>query len=68
MTEQLLNVGDCVVLRSKTGAKLLTVSRDQIGYRYYRGAKPGGGGRKRTRCTEYEASLLLGRVGKEAGK
>ena len=62
MSTQFLEIGECIVLRSKKGSKLLTLSRDQIGYRYYKVSKRGGVGRKRTRCTEREARALIGKT------
>ncbi len=46
--------------RKATGHKLLTLSyRPSKGFRYYKGSRPGGGGRKHTPCTESEARTLL---------
>jgi hypothetical protein len=54
-----LKVGECLVLRSSTGERLLTLSRGKKGYRFYKGAKSGGVGKKRTRCSEFEARELV---------
>ena len=57
-----------IEIRGVGGQKLLTLSLRKKGFRYFRGSRPGGGGRKHTRCTEGEAiSLVESALAKKGG-
>jgi len=49
-----------VEIRGEGGKKLLTLSfRKKQGFRFFKGAKPGGGGRKHTPCNRQEAENYI---------